>query len=187
MPAAPPAPPGPPEDPSDPSVWKRAYLELLPKAYKEVRSLPLARDILQAAILKANALGPACWDPSRGRLIPYLQALLIGVARNERRRAVYRRETRDDLAFEETQAETPSALDAILRSERVREDAALVEELRADLAAAKDDEAVLVLDTIGDDTFKLSHIAAATGLALNTVDNARRRIRRAYLELLAAR
>jgi DNA-directed RNA polymerase specialized sigma24 family protein len=187
MPVAPPPTPASPQNPDDPDVWKRAYLELLPAARRQSHDLGRARDLLQKAMLKARAPGPACWDPARGRLAPYLQSLLGPLAANERTRAVYRRETHDDLSIGLAKDPTPSALDELVARERVRQEAEVVDELRAELASAKDKDAVRVLDVIGDDVFKLSQVAAATGLSVAAVANARKRIARAYGKVLARR
>jgi DNA-directed RNA polymerase specialized sigma24 family protein len=146
-----------------------------------------ARDLLQRAMLKAGTPGPACWVPERGRLVPYVLALLKMAAPNDRKRAVYRREIRDERHFEATAGQGPNPVEALVEKERIQASAAVVAELRADLVAEKDDDAVGILDVIGDDVFKRSEIAAETGLPVEAVDNARKRIKRAYLEVIARR
>jgi DNA-directed RNA polymerase specialized sigma24 family protein len=71
--------------------------------------------------------------------------------------------------------------DALLKS------AAVVDEARAELMAAKDEVGVRVLEVIGDDVLKPSEIAAATALPIDAVENARKRIRRVYAKVIARR
>jgi hypothetical protein len=184
MSAAPPSPPGSPQDPRDPKLWAAAYLEFLPKIAELVRPPASPRDVLQDALEKASGPGPARWDPARGTLNAYLQAVIKGLASNERRAAVHRREARkDDAVLARRRDPAEGADDVLALQEREEEEREQVDAVRAELVAAGDDEAARVLAAIEDDVEKPAELAAATGLTVDQVANARRRIARIHRRL----